>query len=221
MRFQAPDNPDPGRAGKLAPVNRRVIPKALRPIWLGRARPASVLRMTWTVAECQQVAEEQIGDLHARWKHVQAVAATIASYRMVPEHCIGAAWLHDIGYATALVRTGQHSIDGALYLDLLGAPREIVSLVAFHSGAEFEAVERGLLDKLVLFDRPAQEALDLLTLADMTTGPTGLRVSVGERLDEILVRYEPQHAVHRAVTEARSFIEECCVRALAVADLSP
>lgn len=125
-----------------------------------------------------------------------------------------AAWLHDIGYTDHLYRTGMHAVDGAMYLDLLGAPREVVSLVAFHTGAEFEAEERGLLDRLLPFDPPDEVALDLLTLADLTTSPHGERVTVEWRLDEILTRYEPQHPVHRAVTRGRAVLEERCRRAL-------
>lgn len=124
-----------------------------------------------------------------------------------------AAWLHDVGYAERLNRTGMHAIDGAMFLDLAGAPRGVVSLVAFHTGAEYEADERGLIDKLIQFDRPRQESLDLLVLADLVTGPDGRRLEVEERVDEIFSRYEPQHPVHRAVTRSRSYLEDCAARA--------
>ena len=126
-----------------------------------------------------------------------------------------AAWLHDIGYAPDLVHTGMHAIDGALFLDRAGAPVAIVSLVAFHTGAEFEAEERGLLDALAQFDRPEQEELDLLILADLLSGSAGERVSLPERFDGIFGRYEPQHPVHRAVTRSRPYLEECARRAAA------
>ena len=126
-----------------------------------------------------------------------------------------AAWLHDIGYAPDLLHTGMHAIDGALFLDRAGAPPEIVSLVAFHTGAEFEAEERGLVDALIQFDRPAQDDLDLLILADLLSGSAGERVILPERFDGIFARYEPQHPVHRAVTRSRPYLEECAKRAVA------
>lgn len=46
--------------------------------------------------------------------------------------------------------------------------------------------------------RPAQELLDALILCDMTVGPRGQRMTVDERIAETLVRYAPDHPVHRA-----------------------
>lgn len=60
-----------------------------------------------------------------------------------------AAWLHDVGYAESVSVTGFHPLDGGRLLQSLGAPMEIVCLVAYHSGAEFEAEQRGLADDLV------------------------------------------------------------------------
>ena len=45
--------------------------------------------------------------------------------------------------------------------------------------------------------------MDALAYADMTTGPTGLGVSVEDRLAEILGRYGPDDPVHRAINRAR------------------
>ena len=88
-----------------------------------------------------------------------------------------------------------------------------MSLVAFHTGAEYEAEERGLVDKLIQFDRPRQEWIDILILADLVTGTHGERVTTDERLDHIFERYEPQHPVHRAVTRSREYLETCAGRA--------
>jgi hypothetical protein len=63
------------------------------------------------------------------------------------------------------------------------------SLVAYHSGACFEAAERGLSRELAELAEPTQELQDVLTLVDMTTSPTGEWVSLDERLREILGRY--------------------------------
>ena len=51
-----------------------------------------------------------------------------------------------------------------------GAPRTLTQLVAHHSGARFEARERGLLDRLEFsFPAPDPALLDALTYADLTT----------------------------------------------------
>lgn len=137
------------------------------------------------------------------WSNAEVISEDVAS----------AAWLHDIGYASELVRSGMHAIDGAAYLDLHGAPDLVVSLVAFHTGAEYEADERGLIDELIQFDRPPQDALDVLILADLITGPDGSRVAVSDRLDDIFDRYALEHPVHRAVTRSRDYLEDSAARA--------
>lgn len=124
-----------------------------------------------------------------------------------------AAWLHDVGYAESVAVTGFHPLDGAKWLRLQGAPEEIVALVAYHSGARFEAEERGLADELASFPAPDQSELDVLTLIDLSTSPIGQRVAVNERLAEILVRYPDQHPVHRAVSRSRGYLADSANRA--------
>jgi HD superfamily phosphodiesterase len=172
--------------------------------------------MAWDSTDARELAAELLSGAGDRWLHVQQVAGTVedlAGEAGVSGDVLAAAWLHDIGYAPELVMTGMHAVDGAAFLDRAGAPTGVVSLVAFHTGAEFEADERGLVDALAKFDRPEQDELDLLILADLVSSPTGDRVTVRERLDEILNRYEPQHPVHRAVTRSRPYLEECAARA--------
>lgn len=111
-----------------------------------------------------------------------------------------AAWLHDVGYAPSLAQTGFHPVDGARFLRAQGgAPEVVMSLVAYHTGAVFEAEQRGLAKELAAFVAPPQELLDVVTYADLVTGPDGATASVAERIAEILARYETDSAVHRAV----------------------
>ena len=126
---------------------------------------------------------------------------------------VQAAWLHDVGYAPAAQDSGLHALDGARYLVGLGASPMVVSLVAFHTGAEFEAEERGLADELATVPRPDQSLLDALILCDLTVSPAGDPVAVGTRLDEIVSRYPPGDPVHRAVLKSRPYLEACCGRA--------
>lgn len=145
-----------------------------------------------------------------RWDHVQAVAAQAARIAHVlpePERArlVAAAWLHDIGYGPAVRVTGLHPLDGARYLAAAGTDTDIVSLVAYHSGARYEAEERDLAEQLATIDPPADTALlDALTYADMTTGPQGQLVAATDRIAEILSRYGPDDPVHRAVTRSRA-----------------
>src|SRR6266511_2767052 len=92
-----------------------------------------------------------------RWRHVRAVAETASRVGRLlldgPDQAmlVGAAYLHDIGYARSLTRFGFHALDGAEYLRGQGQER-LASLVAHHSGARFEAEERGLAEELTGFE---------------------------------------------------------------------
>lgn len=71
------------------------------------------------VTEAQGLAERLVRPLGRRWDHVQGVASTAAILgQAVPASdrkvLVAAAWLHDIGYAPAVSRTGFHPLDGAL-----------------------------------------------------------------------------------------------------------
>lgn len=109
-----------------------------------------------------------------------------------------AAWLHDIGYAPAIVDTGFHSLDGARWLLRQGFDYRLAALVAHHSCASYEADERGLDDALRAEFQPEESPVsDALWFADMTTGPDGQELSPTDRLAEIRERYGPGHLVTR------------------------
>ncbi|WP_227013348.1 HD domain-containing protein [Pseudonocardia sp. EC080619-01] len=123
------------------------------------------------------------------------------------ELLVVAAWLHDIGYSPAVRDAGSQQVDGAAHLEREGYPERLCALVAHHSAASYEVAERGLGDRLARWERERSPVADALWTADMTTGPGGQRMSYPERLDEILERYEPDSAVARAMTTARTSIE--------------
>ena len=147
--------------------------------------------------------------LPRRWVHSQGVGRKAESI----SHLLGddgdtlicAAWLHDVGYAPPLVDSGSHALDGARYLrDVAKADERICRLVAHHSCAAIEARNRGLHEQLEAeFPYVDAPVTDALTYCDMTTSPDGEPIEVHERLDEILVRYEPGSTVHDSIFEAR------------------
>lgn len=172
--------------------------------------------VSWPVESCRELAGELLALLPERWQHVCAVGSLTEAWfadGRVTQTVVKAAWLHDVGYSERLARTGMHAIDGAAYLDLHGVDRDVVALVAQHTGAWFEAEERGLTGSLLTFDMPDQDELDALTLADLLTGPNGERVTLDERFEGIFSRYEPQHPVHRAVTRSRRPLTKRALRA--------
>ena len=155
-------------------------------------------------------------ELPRRWTHSQGVARrahTVAS--VVPEQAsavVSAAWLHDIGYAPALVDTGFHPLDAARYLRRIGfGDRLLWTLVAHHTCAVIEAEERGLAD--ILTDEfPANGApslaLSALTYCDLTTDPDGQPVDVDQRIAEILTRYGPDDIVYQAISRASPILRQ-------------
>ena len=158
--------------------------------------------------EPSELARRLLAGLSDRWDHTREVAARARSVaKAVPDKdrrlLVDAAWLHDIGYSPEVSSTGFHPLDGARYLMSMGAPADLVGVVAHHSCARFEAEERGLEGELETFPAPDEAVMDALAYADMTTGPTGLGVSVEDRLTEILERYGPDDPVHRAISRAR------------------
>ncbi|GGS21213.1 HD domain-containing protein [Actinokineospora fastidiosa] len=172
------------------------------------------------VAQAEELARRFLTPLERRWKHVQAVAMradelrrSVASLGRAAEHVlVAAAWLHDIGYAPEVGMTGFHPLDGARYLERLGYPRQIVCLVAHHSGARYEAEERGLSAELAAFELEDSPIMDALVTADMTTGPDGTRLAYRERIAEILTRYPTDSPVHAAWLRADSEIGLCVER---------
>lgn len=160
--------------------------------------------VAWAATVAQGLLENS---LPRRWAHTIGVAEAARELAPALRGLDGslevAAWLHDIGYSPVIATSGFHPVDGARYLrDRTECDSTIYCLVAHHSGSEFEASERGLPPPREEFDVPDRVLLDALTCADMITGPTGGRVTVDQRLDEILTRYAPDHVVHRSVERA-------------------
>lgn len=139
-----------------------------------------------------------------RWLHVQSVVKTARRVGKIfaeedYAYLIAAAYLHDIGYAPQLQQTSFHPLDGARFvLSSLGNMR-LASLVAHHSEARFEAQLRGYAGELQTFPHEQSAVADALTYCDQITGPTGLRVSLQQRTNEISHRYGETDIVTQAM----------------------
>jgi putative nucleotidyltransferase with HDIG domain len=143
----------------------------------------------WAAGE----AEHLLSTLGDRWKHVRAVAERARSVAAILDredrrYLIAAAYLHDIGYAPDLQRTGLHQLDGARYLRARGAER-LARLVAHHSEARFEIRLRGFAAELATYEREQSWVSDALTHCDLTTGPTGLPMTFEHRAAKVEQRY--------------------------------
>jgi hypothetical protein len=173
----------------------------------------------------EQQAAALLTGLGDRWSHVQAVAAQArrVSAVVAPEdrpYLVAAAWLHDVGYAPPLNRLGFHPVDGARYARQQGQER-LASLVAYHSGAWFEAEERGLVEELAAFPVEDGPVMNALTFVDMTTGPAGQPMTLEERIGEIRHRYPPEDPVHRAIVRARPLLQAAIDRTQERLDIGP
>jgi HD superfamily phosphodiesterase len=158
-------------------------------------------------------AEELLSRLGDRWLHVQGVARQaqrVASVVPAEERddLVAAAYLHDLGYAPALVQTGLHPLDGARHLRALGHER-LAGLVAHHSGTGAEAELRGLSAELAEFEDEASATSMALTYCDMTTGAAGEVVTLAKRLADVERRYGVGHVVARSVYQAQPEVELC------------
>jgi hypothetical protein len=165
----------------------------------------------------RRAAEAELAALDQRLRHVTAVAELAASVPVELDAderdvLVSAAWLHDVGYSSRLVVTGFHPLDGARWLADKGEQR-LARLVAYHTGAAYEARNRGLVDELAEFEPEVSLVADLLTWCDLRTGPTGERVEPRERLAEIVRRYGAEHVVSRSVRSAEPELLATCDRA--------
>jgi len=141
-----------------------------------------------------------------RWQHTAGVAARARQLSDTVDPAdrdllVAAAWLHDIGYADEVRDTGFHPLDGARFLDRMGWPKRLTSLVAHHSGARFVAEARGLGEEMAAYPVEISALSDALTYADQTVGPHGRPYTVEQRMVEMLGRHgpsSPQARVHQA-----------------------
>lgn len=154
------------------------------------------------------LAESHLSEqLPKRWSHVQGVARRAAEIApSLPAGdasvLIAATWLHDIGYAPDLNRTGAHQLDGAALLRTLGQER-LAALVAHHSESRYEIDLLGLSSELATYADEDSAISDALTCCDLTTSPTGSRVEPLDRLGEVRERYGEHHIYVKAQDLAR------------------
>ena len=167
----------------------------------------------------RDLAEQLLAEpLPRRWAHSQGVGRRAESLADVlgddAELLAAAAWVHDVGYAPGLGKTGMHHLDGARYLrDVAGADPRICSLVAHHTCACIEARNRGLQAELEAEFPPVGDLLDdALTYCDITTTPDGELTVAEDRLTEVLERYGEGTVVFDTVTESSPFILEAVGR---------
>ncbi len=161
-------------------------------------------------------AERLLGAVDDRWRHVEAVARLAEQTSGAVGGAdrpalVAAAWLHDVGDAPSLHRTGLQALDGALWIREQGQER-VAGLVAYHSGAKHEAELLGLGEELRAFADERSAVTDALWYCDLTTGPDGERMTLAERLADVEDRHGHDSVVARAMREAWDELEGCVGR---------
>jgi HD domain len=161
-------------------------------------------------AWAEEHAASWLADCGARWDHVRGVAQQAQHVsRALDEddrpYLVAAAWLHDIGYAPTLAATAFHPLDGARHLRALGHER-LARLVADHSSARWEAEALACATTWPPSPREDSPTADALTYCDMTTSPTGQRITLAGRLAEIAERYGAEHLVVRCLQRAHDHL---------------
>jgi HD domain len=159
--------------------------------------------ITWA----RDTAAALIRPLGRRWAHTLGVVERARSFSdVLPvtelDVLVAAAYLHDMGYAPSLARTGLHALDGACFLRSVGRER-LACLVAHHSGARAEAEERGLSEALNEFPEERSLVADVLTYCDLATTPDGARTAPAARLSDVVARYGDDHPVGRSAVRSR------------------
>jgi hypothetical protein len=164
-----------------------------------------------------------------RWQHVRAVGAKAEHVSRAiswddtrdRDVLIAAGYVHDIGYAPGLKRTGLHQLDGARFICKLGDQR-LANLVAHHSEARFEVELRGYEAELLQYPREDTAVYDALVYCDLTTGPDGTPMTFEDRIREVHERYG-EGDISRALRMAEPYLKTAIDRtrqAMNASDLS-
>lgn len=161
-----------------------------------------------TVAAARSLAATMLSSQPRRFRHVEGAARAAAHVAArLPELprgiLISAAWLHDIGHAPDVERSGFHPLDGAVFLDDGGWDPMIVRLVAHHSHARLLAPYYNVEAELTQFAPVAGMLADAVTFADVVAGVDGTGVTVEECINELRSRTGATRAVPEIVREAR------------------
>ena len=139
------------------------------------------------------------------------------------EVMVAAAWLHGIGDAPAIQRTGFAPVDGAVRLLAEGWPTPVVSLVAHQAQSRLVAPAYDATERLALFDRIQGWPSDILDYAIVLGAvdaeapdpetcvrlagkqlPASLRMSVRERAERERRLRRAVDRVNAAIIAARA-----------------
>jgi len=157
-------------------------------------------------AAAEAWAQDLLAGQPERWAHTCGVARRAADIAArIPDLdggvLLAAAWVHDVGYAPSLAKSGFHHLDGAAALAARGE-LDLAGLVAHHTSGDAEAEARGLTTRLQSFEAPSEIMAAAIAYCDLHAGPGGVPTDVDSRVAEVEVRYGPGHPVTRGLRAA-------------------
>lgn len=172
------------------------------------------------VCAAQELSRRLLAKYPERMRHSAAVAARAVSLAEAVDDgdvnlLVAAAWVHDIGYSQTLRDTGFHPLDGARFLESRGWNPRLCALVAHHSGSRFVATAKGLDSALSRFVHVQDAVSDALTVADQTIGPDGRRLTLDERMRDMLERHGPQSPHGQAHPQREAYLRAALQRVTA------
>jgi predicted hydrolase (HD superfamily) len=160
------------------------------------------------VTRARAVAADVLRDDAALHEHAARTAHAAAALAQRirgsnPADVTAAAWLHDIGYASSVRRTGFHPLDGALFLIKDRWPERIVRLVAHHSLAALEAPFWGVGHHMNVIEPVVGVDADILVAADLTGGAGTPTPSLHDRLEALRLADESDDLIPSDVRSER------------------
>lgn len=127
----------------------------------------------------------------------------------VKKELIQAAFLHDIGYSPKLNKNNFHPFDGAHFAQQAGFPKPVIAAILFHSEA-YETVKETRSDLFPtyslnhdLLDEQDRLFIDLVTYCDVQTSPQGEKISLDERVQDVVNRYGKTHPVSQMMIHCK------------------
>lgn len=161
----------------------------------------------------------------ARFQHILGVVRCMENLRPrlnVPDDwkpdLLKACYLHDIGYSPQLNQYNFHPLDGAIFAREQGFSKPVVAAVLFHSCA-YETVKVTRPDLLPIYeeknadlDEQDRTFIDLVTYCDLHTSPTGQRITLEKRVQDVVDRYGEHHPVSRMMLANQKKYEETIER---------
>lgn len=161
----------------------------------------------------------------ARFQHILGVVRCMENLLPdlnVPDEwkpdLLNACYLHDIGYSPKLNQYDFHPLDGAIFVREKGFSKSVVAAVLFHSCA-YETVKETRPDLLPIYeeknmdlDEQDRTFIDLVTYCDLHTSPTGQRITLEKRVQDVVERYGKHHTVSRMMLANQKNYKETIFR---------